>query len=127
MELWDDKRKKLFKKGKSNKTNAFFLIQQILFMGIIKIKCPENITRKSLAIFYFTEEEKNLKSISTFYTTRSSDSIARKLIIFFDRQLVKIYSFLLRRFKIKNKTIEKLLLFFFSEIKMIQNKRQKSI
>tara|TARA_A100001015_G_scaffold212192_1_gene237927 strand:- start:1605 stop:2435 length:831 start_codon:yes stop_codon:yes gene_type:complete len=114
LELWDDKRKNCIRKVSPKKNKCILFDTTNSFHGYPDpIKCPENVTRKSLAIFYFTEEEKELESISTFYTTRASDSVIRKLTIFFDRQLVKIYNFLLRRFNIKNKTIEKLLIFFF--------------
>ena len=94
------------------------------------LKCPENVTRKSVALYFFTDEKRILKSKTTFYTTRKQDPLTRKIIIFFDRQFVKLYNLLLRNFKVNNKTIEKILFFFFHRNKKNMstkdNRRQHS-
>ena len=87
------------------------------------LKCPENVIRKSIAIYFFTDEKKELKTVSTFYTTRKQDPLTKKIVIFFDRQLVKIYNILIKNFNIKNNTIEKVLAFFFKRKKNEQQKK----
>lgn len=116
LELWDVLRKNCIKKVRPVKNRCIIFDTTNSFHGYPDpIKCPSSTSRKSLALFYFTDEGKRQKSIPTFYTTRSSDKTIKKIIIFFDRQLIKIYNFTLKYLKIKNKNIEKYLLFFFKK------------
>lgn len=79
------------------------------------LTCPSNVSRKSLALYYFTDEKIEQKTISTYYTHRPSDNNLYKIKIFFDRQLVKIYSLCKRYLKIEDKTVEKFLKIFFKK------------
>ena len=80
LELWDNERKKCFNKVLPSKNKCIVFDTTNSFHGYPDpIKCPDNESRKSLAIFYFTDENKELKSIPTFYTTRTSDSFKKKI------------------------------------------------
>ena len=54
------------------------------------IKCPEDDSRKSLALYYFTEEEKPIK-VSTNYQGRPQDGM-KKALIFLDKKAVDVYT-----------------------------------
>ena len=54
------------------------------------IKCPENVSRKSIALYYYTEEETPQKS-STLYRARPNDG-SKKWLIWGDTLLLSLYS-----------------------------------
>ena len=54
------------------------------------IKCPEDETRKSIALYYFTEEEKFIKQ-STDYQARPSDGM-KSILIYLDKKALELYS-----------------------------------
>ena len=55
------------------------------------IQCPEDMTRKSIALYYFTEEKTAPRKRSTNYRARPGDGI-KSLFIYLDKQLVNVYS-----------------------------------
>lgn len=55
------------------------------------INCPEDMTRKSIALYYFTEEENIPKKRATNYRARPGDG-AKSILIYLDKQAVNIYS-----------------------------------
>ena len=116
LELWNSDRSECQKRISPTKNKCLLFDITKAFHGYPDpLKCPENVIRKSIALFFFTDEKKILKSVPTFYTTRKQDLLAKKILIFFDRQLVKLYQFLFKNFKISNKKIEKILIFFFKK------------
>lgn len=54
------------------------------------IKCPEDETRKSIALYYFTEEKNYVKQ-STDYRARPTDG-AKSILIYLDKKAVEAYS-----------------------------------
>ncbi len=58
-----------------------------------KLRCPENVTRKSLALYYYTIET-NSHSVakSTNYQARPDDGVGKTALIWADKQAVNIYS-----------------------------------
>lgn len=94
LEMWDKKM-----------TNAVQSVSPILNRCVIfnteedsyhgfpePIKCPENMTRKSLALYYFTEENSPLKR-ATNYKSRPGDGI-NALWIYLDKQAINFYNFI---------------------------------
>ena len=61
------------------------------------LQCPEGVTRKSLALYYYTPEDGPAKAISTDYRARPGDGW-RALPIWLDKQAVRVYSAVKRRF-----------------------------
>ncbi len=62
------------------------------------LNCPEGVTRKSIALYYFTKEEKGtFKKRSTNYRARPEDG-ARSYLIWLDKKLIAIYSWFKRIF-----------------------------
>ncbi|MFT4752623.1 MAG: Rps23 Pro-64 3,4-dihydroxylase Tpa1-like proline 4-hydroxylase [Salibacteraceae bacterium] len=56
------------------------------------ISCPENQSRKSIALYYYTEEDEIIKT-ATSYKARPTDG-AKKWLIWADSQLISTYSYI---------------------------------
>ena len=56
------------------------------------INCPENMTRKSIALYYFTEEKVMPKKVNTNYKARPDESPKKKFMVFLDKQVLWTYS-----------------------------------
>jgi hypothetical protein len=56
-----------------------------------KLNCPSNITRKSIALYYYTEENENITIRSTNYKGRPEDGI-KKIGIYLDKQVLHFYT-----------------------------------
>jgi len=74
------------------------------------ILCPEDETRKSIALYYFTEETKPLKR-ATNYRARPGDG-AKGILIYLDKQLIAIYNRLKGWLGINDDFASKVLNFF---------------
>jgi hypothetical protein len=72
------------------------------------IECPEDITRKSVALYYFTEEKVMPKLRSTNYQARPQDG-AKSVLIYFDKKLISGYTFIKRTFGINDDFVSRLL------------------
>lgn len=55
------------------------------------IECPEGMTRKSIALYYFTEESSRPKKRATNYQARPGDGV-KSVFIWMDKQLVWAYN-----------------------------------
>jgi len=75
------------------------------------IQCPENMTRKSIALYYFTEEKEMPKKRATNYRARPGDGI-KSMLIWADKTAVGIYSSLKGALGINDDFVSKLLNFF---------------
>lgn len=60
------------------------------------MRCPETVTRKSVARYYYTKE-REVNSRSTNYRARPEDTKSKAALIWADKQAVSAYS------KIKSK------------------------
>jgi Rps23 Pro-64 3,4-dihydroxylase Tpa1-like proline 4-hydroxylase len=75
------------------------------------IQCPENMSRKSIALYYFTEE-KNLPNLrSTNYKSRPGDGI-KGIFIYLDKVFIAIYTRIKRFFGLNDDFASKVLNFF---------------
>jgi len=92
LELWSKDMKKCVHKVMPGFNKAvIFNTDADSFHGLPDpIKCPENDSRKSLALYYFTEEEKPIK-VSTNYQGRPQDGM-KKALIYLDKKAVDVYS-----------------------------------
>ncbi len=75
------------------------------------IQCPEGETRKSIALYYFTIEEKAPRLRSTHYRSRPGDGW-RSILIYADRQLIAAYTQVKRRLGLNDDFASKVLGFF---------------
>ena len=55
------------------------------------LTCPENSTRKSIALYYFTEEKTAPIKIATNYRARPDDGI-KSLFIYLDKKVLSLYN-----------------------------------
>lgn len=55
------------------------------------IQCPEGMTRKSIALYYFTEEKTTPKKRATNYQARPGDGV-KSLFIWLDKQMISLYN-----------------------------------
>lgn len=73
------------------------------------IRCPADVTRKSLALYYFTEEADDRYSAkSTNYRARPTDG-ARALLIWADKQALHLYSKLKERLGFSDDAVSRIL------------------
>lgn len=72
------------------------------------MECPEGMTRKSIALYYFTEEDKPLRLRTTDYRARPGSGI-KALWIWLDVKALYIYGWIKRTFGIDDKLVSKIL------------------
>lgn len=78
-----------------------------------RLRCPEGISRKSLALYYYTfETDSNFTGRSTDYQARPTDSQVKSALIWLDKQAVHIYSRVKEKFGISDNAASKVLGFF---------------
>ena len=75
------------------------------------ILCPEDDTRKSIALYYFTEETVRPTLISTNYKARPNDGF-KSVLIYLDKKMVATYTYVKRTFGINDAFISKVLNIF---------------
>jgi len=72
--------------------------------------CPEDITRKSIALYYFTEEKVKPKLRTTDYRARPMDK--NKIMIWLDKKAISIYTKIKRTFGLNDDFMSKVLNIF---------------
>ncbi|GAA4720827.1 2OG-Fe(II) oxygenase [Nocardioides conyzicola] len=72
------------------------------------LTCPPDVARRSMALYYFTEEEGTIRR-ATNYQARPDESRARRAAIAADRTALDIYDRLKRRLGISDERVNKLL------------------
>ncbi len=77
------------------------------------LNTPEGVTRKSIALYYFTEERATPKARATDYRPLPTDSIGKRFAIFLDNIALRTYDFLKRRLGFDDKFISKILKSFY--------------
>jgi Rps23 Pro-64 3,4-dihydroxylase Tpa1-like proline 4-hydroxylase len=80
-----------------------------------KLTCPEDRTRKSIALYYFTEGQGAIHERSTEYKARPSDGL-KSVAIFADKMALRAYDFAKRRLGLDDRTTARIL-------KLISRKR----
>lgn len=75
------------------------------------ILCPEDMTRKSIALYYFTEEETAPVLRSTHYRSRPKDGM-KSILIYLDTKMVSAYTVIKRRLGISDAFVSKVLNIF---------------
>ena len=114
LELWSRDGKKRITEifPKFNRCVIFFTDKSSFHGHPIKLNCPANISRKSIAAYYFVKKKKNLKLSPTNYISRPSDDLKTKLLIKLDKNLNSIYSYCKRKNIINDKQVLKILNLF---------------
>lgn len=80
------------------------------------IQCPEDMTRKSIALYYFTEESTVPPKRATNYRARPEDG-NKAVLIWLDKQAISVYNTLKGWLGIDDKFVSKVLNFFSREKK----------
>lgn len=75
------------------------------------IQCPDTMSRKSIALYYFTEEADTPVKRATNYRARPEDG-ARSILIYLDKQLVNLYTMLKGWLGINDDVVSKILKIF---------------
>ncbi len=71
------------------------------------LRCPPETARRSLAIYYYTEEE-NPEARSTEYRARPGDG-AKAALVYADNKAVRVYDWLKRRVGLSDRSVGKIL------------------
>jgi len=76
------------------------------------LTCPENISRNSLALYYYTVEDKpKLVTRATDYHARPNDSKSKAALIWIDKHAVSIYSKIKKKFGFSDELVSRALKF----------------
>ena len=91
-----------------------FNTNEISFHGFPEpLTCPEGISRKSLAFYYYTlDREEKFTPRSTNYRPRPNDVMGKRVMIWLDKQAVDLYSRAKVRFGFSDEFASKVLGFF---------------
>jgi hypothetical protein len=74
------------------------------------IRCPDEMTRKSLALYYYTTTARGPSAVrSTNYRARPEDGLIKSLMIRFDSYAVNLYSKAKRRFQFSDRIASRVL------------------
>jgi len=95
IELWDPKMQHCVAKYPPRLNCAFlFNTNDISYHGFPEpLTCPEGVSRKSLAFYYYTAEQGSSTPVrSTNYRARPSDGVAKSILIWLDKKAVDLYS-----------------------------------
>jgi hypothetical protein len=90
---------------------AIFNTDEDSFHGLPEpIMCPDDMTRKSIALYYFTEETEAPRKKATNYRARPNDGF-KSVFIYLDKQMVSWYNTLKGVLGIDDKVVSKILNF----------------
>lgn len=73
------------------------------------LKTPEGVSRRSLALYYYTEEPNLDAGKSTQYRARPNDSAVKRTLIYLDTKAIDLYSRLKVRFKLSDQFASQIL------------------
>jgi hypothetical protein len=74
------------------------------------LRCPEGVSRKSLALYYYTvEQDSKVSSRSTNYHARPGDGLIESALIWLDKEAVDLYSRAKARFGFSDEFASKIL------------------
>lgn len=105
IEFWDQNAKTCFVKYPPRLNHAvIFNTDAVALHGFPDpVTCPENETRKSLALYYYTTDGESYRSSSTQYYARSDDRAVTKLFVWLDKKVLSLYSLCKTRFKFSDR------------------------
>ena len=93
LELWDPQVQRCVQRIAPRFNRAvLFHTHELSYHGYPDpLRCPHDIARKALALYYFTEEAAPQRPVSTRYRGRPGDSAAHRALIFADTMLLRAY------------------------------------
>lgn len=119
LELWDKNMKSCVQKISPlfNRCVIFNTNEDSFHGHPEPMQCPENIFRKSLALYYYTEVKNDIKAIATNYKARPKDKSLKRVFIFIDKKLISIFHYLKSKFRVS----DRLITWIFDFISLINN------
>ncbi len=91
---------------------VFFNTDEDSFHGVPDpLTCPEDESRKSIALYYYTEEAVTPKLHTTNYRARPKDGF-KSIFIWLDKEVLGLYTRVKRRFGINDDFVSRILNFF---------------
>jgi 2OG-Fe(II) oxygenase superfamily len=112
LELWDREMRNCIVKVPPLFNDALiFRTDEISYHGFPDpLRCPEGESRKSLALYYYTEEDgPEVKMRSTDYRPRPQDGALKSSLIWLDKKAVDLYSRAKARFGFSDELASKIL------------------
>ena len=92
-----------------NNTAVLFETARDTFHGYPdRLTCPSGATRKSLALYYYTEEAK-VDARSTNYRARPGEPVARRALIAADRTALRLYTLVKERLGLSDRFVSRVL------------------
>lgn len=114
LELWDENMKNCVVKIKPifNRCVIFNTRQGSYHGHPDPLQCPPEVKRRSLALYYFRDEGKQVPLTPTNYQARPNENFLKVFLISLDRKLLWLFAFSKRYLGIKDTFIQKILKFF---------------
>ena len=111
LELWDEKVEKKVKSISPifNRCVIFKTDKKSFHGHPEKLNLPSNMSRKSIAAYYFVKEDKKLKLYPTKFVGRPKDSFYYKFLISFETFANRLLSLLKRYHIVSDKFVSKIL------------------
>lgn len=114
LQLWDGKATKCVRKilPVFNRC-AIFSTSRSSFHGLPEpLNCPPGVTRKSIALYYFTEEAGRPLMRPTEYVPKPDDTSLQRILIRADNMALRTFDFAKRRLGVTDQAIGKVLRIF---------------
>ena len=114
LELWDKQMKRCIKKISPvfNRCVIFNTDYDSFHGHPEPMKCPNNIYRKSIALYYYTKSNTGVKTIATNYKARPKDTFFKRVFIFIDKFLISLFHFLKSKLNISDRFVTRIFDFF---------------
>ena len=114
LELWDKKNKKIIDSilPKFNRCVIFVTDNQSYHGHPRPLKCPDNLARRSIALYYYQKVDKPLFLTPTNYMSLPEDSLGKRFLIRFNVLLLYIFAIIKRYTSMTDKVLVKVTSFF---------------
>lgn len=111
LELWDDDLTECLQSIPPlfNRCVIFNTIEKSYHGHPEKLSCPPEESRKSLLLYYYRDEGRELDLSSTDYQALPGDGLARRLLIAVDRTLLRLYTLVKGHTKISDRLMDRIL------------------
>jgi Rps23 Pro-64 3,4-dihydroxylase Tpa1-like proline 4-hydroxylase len=110
LELWDaEVRAPVVRIVPTFNRCVVFATTPTAFHGVPRVRCAPGGSRKSLALYYFTDERQRVPVRSTRYVPRPGDPALTRALIHVDRALLHVYALLKRYTPFGDRLVSRLL------------------
>lgn len=110
LELWDRQVKTAEQRIVPTFNRAIlFTTTEEAFHGVETVTCPEGRKRRSLALYYFTDDHTPRPIRSTHYVPKPTDTLKQRILIHLDRIALHAYAMLKRHTPFGDKLVSRIL------------------